>query len=77
MNKLILLSLLFPLLAMAEILPERLGDFDRTSLEPAPVTDSALFAEFDYEAGEFGVFQTKNGREAKVIAYRFYDDTGA
>ncbi len=77
MKKLILLSLLFPLLAWAEILPERLGDFDRTSLEAAPVTDSALFAEFDYEAGELGVYRTKAGLESKITAYRFYDDTGA
>lgn len=77
MKKLILLSLLLPLLAWAEILPERLGDFDRTSLDAAPVADSALFSEFDYEAGELGVFQTKDGREAKITAYRFYDDTGA
>ncbi|MDA0205491.1 MAG: hypothetical protein O3A53_17020 [Acidobacteria bacterium] len=77
MKKLIPLLFLLPLLASAEILPERLGDFDRTSLEAAPVADSALFAEFDYEAGELGVFQTKNGLEAKITAYRFYDDTGA
>jgi hypothetical protein len=77
MNKLILLSLLLPLLLRAEILPERLGDFDRISLEAAPVDDSALYAEFDYEAGELGVFRTSAGREAKIAAYRFYDDTGA
>jgi hypothetical protein len=35
MNKLILLLLLCPLAVWAEILPERLGDFNRTSLEPA------------------------------------------
>jgi hypothetical protein len=77
MKKLILLSLLLPLLVCAEILPERLGDFDRTSLDAAPVTDTALFAEFDYEAGEVGVYRTKNGLESKITAYRFYDDTGA
>lgn len=77
MNKLILLSLFLPLLAWAEILPERLGDFDRTSLEAAPVADGDLFAEFEYEAGELGVFRTAAGLEAKITAYRFYDDTGA
>ncbi len=77
MNKLILLSLLCPLVVWAEILPERLGDFNRTSLEAAPVEDSALYTEFDYEAGELGIFRTADGREAKITAHRFYDDTGA
>ena len=77
MNKLILLLLFCPLLALAEILPERLGEFDRTSLDAAPVADAELYAEFDYEAGEVGVFRTNGGLEAKITAYRFYDDTGA
>lgn len=77
MKKLILLSLFLPLLAWAEILPERLGDFNRTSLETAPLADSELYTEFDYEEGELGVFRTAGGLESKITAYRFYDDTGA
>lgn len=77
MKKLILLSVLLPLLALAEILPERLGDFDRVSLEPAPVTDVEVFVEYDYEEGEVGVYETSDGRRTSITAYRFYDDTGA
>lgn len=75
MKKLLLLSLLFPLLAAAEILPERLGDFNRVSLEPATISDPEIFTEFGYEEGERGVFQTADGRESVITAYRFYDDT--
>ncbi len=70
-------ALLTPLLASAQILPERLGDFNRTLLEAAPIEDTALYTEFDFEEGERGVFETPDGRKAEITAYRFYDDTGA
>lgn len=85
MNKLILLSILLPLAAFAqalpepgtEILPVRLGDFDRISLNPAPIAEPDVFVEFDYEQGEVGVYETAAGRRTEITALRFYDDTGA
>lgn len=85
MKKLILLSLLTAIVAFAqmapvtvvEILPERMGDFDRISLAEPPLEDPDVFVEFDYEAGEIGVYKTNDGRRTSVTAYRFYDDTGA
>ena len=77
MKKLAAVLLLLPAMLGADILPEALGDFTRTSLEPRDAPDAALYDEFGFEESADAVYETASGQRAEVTAARFYDDTGA
>ena len=77
MKKLAAVLLLLPALLGADILPEALGEFTRTSLEPREAPDVALYEEFGFEESADAVYETASGQRAEVMAARFYDDTGA
>ena len=73
----IALALCLPALASAELLPEALGEFERTSLESVEPAQPELQAEFGFEEAEKAVYVTAGGRRAEITATRYYDDTGA
>ncbi len=77
MKKLAAIVFLLPALAAADILPEALGEFTRTSLEAREAPDAALYSEFGFEESAIGIFETAAGQRAEVTATRYYDDTGA
>ena len=63
--------------ATAELLPEALGPFERTSLEPFQPPQADLFAELGLEEAEQGRYLTAQGEALELTAYRFQDSTGA
>ncbi len=70
--------LLFPLSALGvELVPEALGEFTRRSVEAFEPGEKDLFAEFGFEEGQQGAYETTDGRDLKVAAFRFQDATGA
>jgi len=78
MKKLIfLLILLSPSAAVAEILPEALGELVRVSHEPMEPDDKALYDELGFEEAERAAYEKPDGSTTMVEATRFYDDTAA
>ena len=71
------LGLLLGGVAVAELLPEALGPFERASLEPFQAPRADLFAEFGLEEAEQGRYLTVQGEVLELAAYRFQDATGA
>jgi hypothetical protein len=70
--------LLFPVAVFGvELVPEALGEFTRQSVEAFEPGEADLFAEFGFEEGQQGAYETTNGRDLKVSALRFQDATGA
>ena len=77
MKKLVIIACLLPAGLGADILPEALGDFTRSSLEPREAPDAALYQEFGFEESSTAIYETAAGQRAEIVATRFYDDTGA
>jgi len=75
-NLIRVLALAQGLAAGAAILPERLGDFQRTAVQSYRPAEEAVFREYGFDAGESAHYQAA-GRRLEMIALRAKDSTGA
>ena len=77
MTRILSLLLLLPFGAAAALLPEALGEFQRTSVEPYAPAERELYLEFGFEEGESARYATGDGQSVRITAWRFQDPTGA
>ena len=71
-----LLALLLPAAAFAGIWPESFGAYHRTAVQPADVSDRALWDEYSLQQSEQAQYESGN-QHFTAIAYRLQDSTGA
>ena len=77
MIRLISAFLLVHWTAVAALLPEALGEFERGTVSAFEPPEKDVFAEFGMEEGEKARFATASGRSVEITAVRFADVTGA
>lgn len=65
-----------PVLVSGAILPEALGDFQRTGVQAFTPVEAAVFQEFGFDAGEKAGYAAA-GRKLEITALRAKDPTGA
>ncbi len=65
-----------PAFAAAAILPERFGDFQRTSVQAFTPTEQAVYEEYGLDAAEKAQY-TAGSRKVEITALRAKDSTGA
>ncbi|PYT25421.1 MAG: hypothetical protein DMG57_25295 [Acidobacteria bacterium] len=71
-----LLALLLPAAAFAGIWPENFGAFRRTAVQPADVSDRALWDEYSLQQSEQAQYESAT-QHFTAVAYRLQDSTGA
>ena len=74
---LVVTLLLVPATALAELVPEALGAFERKTLERIEPATKEIFAEFGLEEAEQGSYLSVEDEALELTAYRFQDATGA
>ena len=77
MTRFLFALLLTPLTVSAALLPEALGQFERTKVTTHIPFEKNLHREFGFEEGEIGHYVNTTGQSVSITASRFQDPTGA
>ena len=77
MTKFLFALLLTPLTVSAALLPEALGQYERTKVTIHTPSEKNLHLEFGFEEGEIAHYIDITGQSVSITASRFRDPTGA